>query len=54
MEKAKKKLTYSVIEGKENCTIMCKVGKFFLKDNISQSKLKALYNFGYTDLIKLG
>tara|TARA_R110000803_G_scaffold101928_1_gene169941 strand:+ start:3688 stop:3846 length:159 start_codon:yes stop_codon:yes gene_type:complete len=52
MKKETKK--YSVIEGKENFSIMSKVGLFKLNDSINQSDLKKLYDFGYTNFIKLG
>ena len=49
-----KKINYSVIEGKEKTTVMCKVGMFYLGDNLPQSKLKKLYDFGYTNFITKG
>jgi hypothetical protein len=52
--KIKETKKYSVIEGKENFSIMSKVGLYKLNEVISQSDLKKLYEFGYTNFIKLG
>tara|TARA_R110000803_G_scaffold28710_1_gene66128 strand:- start:1608 stop:1790 length:183 start_codon:yes stop_codon:yes gene_type:complete len=42
------KIKYSVIEGKENHTIMCGEGLVDLNKKPTQTKLKKLYELGYT------
>jgi hypothetical protein len=43
---------YKVIDGKEDRTVMCKEGVFYLGMKLSQLKLKKLYNLGFTNLIE--
>jgi hypothetical protein len=50
---AYKRVKYQVVKGKEDKTVMCKEGIFYLGHKISQVKLKKLYDLGLTNLIEI-
>lgn len=43
---------YQVKKGKEDNTIMCKEGTFYLGLKLSQLKLKKLYELGFVEFIE--
>ena len=47
-----KRKKYQVIKGKEDNTIMCSLGTFYLGLKHSQVKLKKLYELGFTKFIE--
>lgn len=47
------KAKYKVIKGKEDNSIMCKHGVFYLGIGYSQVKLKKLYDLGFTQFIEI-